>query len=122
MFTFVFIKLEKKSTGRGISPHGKAKLQEDFQNLGNVPRNTHSQAAFLAVVSKLQSSEIGSILDKDERIKHTTVNGFFGKFRETEFLFPGLKGNECTQFSTLLLDFVSIYPLQQSLVPVAAGT
>lgn len=117
-------KTRKKKYWEGNQPSWKGQAAGRLPESWKCPQKYPFTGSFLAVVSKLQSSEIGSILDKDVRINHSTVNGFFGKFRETEFPFLGLKGNECTQFSTLLLDFVSIYPLQQSLVPVtmAAGT
>ena len=93
---------------------GKAKLQEDFPKSGKFTQKHPFTGSFLAVVSKLQSSEIVSILDKDKRIQHNTINCFFGKFQETEFTFLGLKEYDCTQISTLPLDFISTYPLQQS--------
>lgn len=36
----------KKRLGEESAIAGKAKMQEDFHNLGNLPSNTHSQAVF----------------------------------------------------------------------------
>lgn len=44
--THICIHKDKKNIGMRISPIWKGQMQENFQNLGNLPRNTHSQAVF----------------------------------------------------------------------------